>query len=132
MHSFFLKKNTTKPVEAVLKKEIKKILNSRFGFMFLEKGDKVMSYTKHPYHDPLVSAYTPNIIYSNERMNQVREVMRKRQCGFALFRVKEDTICQSKRLTNYAEDIEGKDSSKLIIAPELLEPVKMLQHAPPL
>ncbi|HHT9907082.1 TPA: hypothetical protein ACT9KU_001194 [Legionella pneumophila] len=133
MTSFFLRKNITKSAKVLLEKEAEKVFSRNGqGVTFLEKGYKVMTYTKHPIqNDDLILAYSPNVIYSNERMNKIREVMRRRQCGFALFRVKEDTFCQVKQLKNYPEDLEARDTSQFFVTSETLEPVKFLESSPP-
>lgn len=133
MNSFFLRKKITKSANVLFEKEAERIFKTNGqGLTFLEKGHKVMTYTKHPSHnDDLILAYSPNVIYSNERMNKIREVMRRRQCGFALFKVKEDTFCQVKQLKNYPEDIEARDTSRFFVASESLEPVKFLESSPP-
>lgn len=57
--------------------------------------------------------------------------MRRRQCGFALFKVKEDTFCQVKQLKNYPEELEARDTSQFFVTSEALEPVKFLESSPP-
>lgn len=49
MTSFFLRKNITKSAKVLLEKEAERVFSRNGqGLTFLEKGYKVMTYTRHP------------------------------------------------------------------------------------
>ncbi|WP_258956573.1 hypothetical protein [Legionella sainthelensi] len=140
MMKFFKKNNALiiKKIEKnVLSKSIEpymdEVKSNNTNSTLLKQGQKVVGFTKHRIpknENDSVSVYTPNILYSH-KMADIREEMRQRGCGFALFKVQKQLTCPSIDISELNDSPEAKEILEHKVDYHHLEPIKLLEHTPP-
>ncbi|MCW8394512.1 hypothetical protein [Legionella sp. PATHC039] len=137
----FFKKNNAIIIKKVEKNVLYQSIESSLDEMksndrnstLLKQGQKVVGFTKHRIpknENDSVSVYTPNILYS-QKMEDIREEMRERGCGFGLFKVQKQLTCPSIDISELNDSPEAKKILEHKIDYHLLEPIKLLEDTPP-
>lgn len=109
-------------------------INSNNGnSTLLKQGQKVVGFTKYRIpknENDSISVYTPNILYS-QKMEDIREEMWERGCGFGLFKVQKQLTCPSIDISKLNDSPEAKKILEHKLDYHLLEPIKLLEDTPP-
>ncbi|KTD59577.1 hypothetical protein Lsan_2168 [Legionella santicrucis] len=136
----FFKQNNAIIIKKIEKNALSKSVESSLNEVngnnknsILKQGQKVVGFTKYRIsknEDGSVSVYTPNIIYS-QKMEDIREEMRERGCGFGLFKVNKKLTCPSIDISELDDSPEAKEILEHKVDYHLLEPIKLLQDTPP-